>query len=60
MKVCTAPEIVMVRRKEEGLPYPEWLISIAKLLGITPEQARMLLIGVASLIGLAILLSLLK
>ena len=61
MKVCSTPITVTVRKEEEITPeHPEWLIAIADLLGITPEQAGIVVIGVASLIGSAILLSLLK
>ena len=62
MKVCSFPETVTVKEKGEIPPskYPEWLKNIADFLGITPEQARTLIIGVVGLIGLAILISILK
>ena len=65
-KTVTDPITVTVKEKEEKPPeeekpeYPEWLIGIAELLGITPEQAGTIVMGVAGLIGIAILLSLLK
>ena len=60
MVVCSTPITVTVRRVGERPEYPEWLVAIAEFLGITPEQARMVIIGVISLIGLVIVISILR
>ena len=61
MVVCSTPVTVTVREVGEIPPeYPEWLIAIAEFLGITPEQAQMLVIGAIGFIGLVIVISILR
>jgi len=51
-------EVYMIT--EEEAKYPQWVVMLAQLLGISPEQARLFIMGLLALIVLSFVMSIFK